>query len=271
MKKISVLIFGLIVLSACDQSSTSSDQEKFEAFLKLKRISSEDKTRVERIRAEYDRRAALAKAISSTDLLDVAEVEAELEEVRKELLISRYFEKYLQEKVTDKGVQNYYSENVDRYKSRRVKVSHILFRTNSRMSQEERQAVSTKASEAYSRISSNEDFAVVAKEISEDRVSAEQGGSLGWINEGAISDSFSNKVFAMKAGDVSEPFLTDYGFHIVKVEEEPQDVTQPLSALKGDIRYQLRTKSKRAETQRLLESVGYKASAPSGDKSVSEN
>jgi peptidyl-prolyl cis-trans isomerase C len=66
----------------------------------------------------------------------------------------------------------------------------------------------------------------------------------------------------MKAGDVSEPFLTDFGFHIVKVIEAPQDVTKPLNALKGDIRYQLRNQSKKAETKRLLDIAGYKAKAP---------
>lgn len=258
MNKKTLLLATLLTLSACNQNAPSSDQASFEAYLKTKRVSLDDTARVERLRAEYDRRASLATAIYESDKLDKTLVDAELEEFRKELLISRYFEQYLNEAVTDQGIQNYYGENVDQYKSRKAKVAHMLFRTNARMSEEERQVVLTTASEAYSRINAGEEFAAVAKEVSEDKVSAEKGGDLGWINEGAVSGGFSAKVFAMKAGDVSEPFLTDFGFHIVKIEEQPQDVTKPLSALKGDIRYQLRNKSKQAEVERLLDSVGYK-------------
>lgn len=259
MKIKAVLItITLGLLTACNQNSPSSDQQSFEAFLKTKRISLEDTVRVERIRAEYDRRAALATAIYNSDKLDKALIDAELEEFRKELLISRYFEQYLNEAVTDQGIQNFYSQNVDQYKSRKVKAAHILFRTNARMSEPERQVVFTKASEAYSRLQTGEDFALIAKELSEDKVSGEKGGDLGWLNEGAVSGAFSSKVFSMNAGEVSEPFLTDFGFHIVRVEEAPQDVTKPLSALKGDIRYQLRNQSKQAETKRLLDSVGHK-------------
>lgn len=232
------------------------DQQEFEAFLKLKRIPMNDETRVERMRDEYVRRQALAGAIANTDVLDSVQVEAELEEFRKELLISRYFESYLSDAVTDKGIQNFYTENADKYKSRKIKVSHMLFRVTPRMGEPERQAVLTKAAEAHSQVLSGQDFAEVARTSSEDKVSAAKGGDLGWINDGAISKSFSGKVFAMKAGEVSEPFLTDYGFHVVKVIEEPQQVVKPLESVKGDIRYQLRNQAKKAETKRLLESIG---------------
>lgn len=254
-----IAISSALLLGACNSDSPSSDQASFEAYLKSKRVSLEDTARVDRLRAEYNRRAALATAIYDSGQLDKVQIDAELEEFRKELLISRYFEEYLNEAVTDQGIQNFYGENIEQYKSRKTKVAHMLFRTNTRMSEQDRQLVLTKASEAHSRVTAGETFAAVARELSEDKVSAEKGGDLGWLNEGAVSDGFSSKVFAMKAGEVSEPFLTDFGFHIVKVEEEPQDVTKPLSALKGDIRYQLRNQSKKAEVTRLLESVSYEA------------
>lgn len=254
-------LFSALALAACSSDKPSNDQESFEAYLKTKRVSLEDTARVERLKEQFDERAALAGAIYDSGKLEKALVDAEIEEFKKELLISRYFEQYLNEAVTEQGIQNFYSENVENYKSRKAKVSHILFRTNPRMDETERQAVLSKASEAYSRLGAGEAFDEVAKEVSEDRVSAEKGGDLGWINQGAVSDGFSSKVFAMKAGETSEPFLTDFGFHIVRLEENPQDVTKPLSALKGDIRYQLRNQSKTAEIKRLLDSVGFESAA----------
>lgn len=253
-------ICSALMLSGCSEPEFSTDKDKFEAFLNTKRVPLNDKARYERMHAEFTKRAALANAIYDTDALDKSLVDAEIEEFRKELLISRYFETYLKEAVTEKGIQNFYSENVDKYKSRKANVAHILFRTNTKMAEPERQVVLTKAAEAYSKVTSGNDFSEIAKLLSEDKVSAVKGGDLGWINEGAISELFSEKVFSMKAGEISEPFETSYGFHVVKLVEEPQEVTKSLESLKGDIRYQLRSESKKSEAKRLLESVGYKAS-----------
>lgn len=253
-----LLIFLISLIAACDQGGHSTvDKEKFEAFLKTKRIPMNDEVRYQRLLAEYQSREALANAISNTDELDATLIDAEIEEFRKELLISRYFESYLKGAVTEQGIQNHYSENVDTYKTRKARISHILFRLNPRMSEAERQVALTKATEAHSKVVTGEGFAEVAKELSEDKISAQKGGDLGWVNEGAISKAFSEKVFAMQAGDLSEPFVTEYGFHVVKMIEAPQDVVKPLQALKGDIRYQLRSESKKAETLRLLNSVDY--------------
>ena len=256
--KLKLTLLALSLLTACSQQEFSSnDQAKFEAFLKLKRVATNDTQRVERLRKEYERRAALASAVYESGKLDKASMDAEIEEFRKELLISRYFEAYLNEAVTEQGVQNYYSQNVDSYKSRKVKASHILFRITPRMNEIERQAVLTKAAEVHSKLNSGEDFAELAKIASEDKVSGKKSGSLGWVNEGAVSPEFSEKIFSMKAGELSEPFLTDFGYHLIKLDEEAQEITKPLEVLKGDIRYQLRNKSKKAETERLLNSVGY--------------
>jgi peptidyl-prolyl cis-trans isomerase C len=171
-----LLTTTLLALTACNQQEFNTDQQKFEAYLQTKRVSIEDKGRAERLRAEYERRAALANAIYDSGELETALVDAELEEFRKELLISRYFEQYLNDAVTEQGIQNFYSENVDQYKSRKAKVSHILFRTNARMDEIARQAMLTTATAAYSRLTSGEEFAVVANETSEDTVSGEKGG-----------------------------------------------------------------------------------------------
>ncbi|RBP48520.1 peptidylprolyl isomerase [Arenicella xantha] len=249
----------VVATTSCSQPEFANDQEKFEAYLKTKRVAVDDTDRVERLRADFERRASLASAIYDNGDLDTAVLDAEIEEFRKELLISRYFEQYLDAAVTEQGIQNYYTENINQYKSRKVKVSHILFRTNPRMDESERQVVLSKAAEAHSRIAAGEAFDVVAKEVSEDAISASKGGDLGWLNEGAVSPGFSEKVFRMQAGELSEPFQTDFGFHVIKITEPPQEVTRALETLKGDIRYQLRNKTKRAEMERLLKLSGYQS------------
>ncbi len=258
------LVLSVLIIASCDNSgSADSDNKKFEAYLKLKRVPLNDEVRYQRMLAEYNQRSALANAVEESGQLDMTMLEVEVEEFRRQLLVNRYFEQYLGDLVTEEGVQNFYRNNIDKYKTKKVHVAHILFRTNPRMQETERQALLTTAHETYSKIMAGGDFAEIAKALSQDKVSGKKGGDLGWINEGAVAKEFSEKAFSMAVGAVSEPFMTTFGFHILKVLESPQEVTKPLEAVKGDIRYQMRYESKQAEKERLLESVGYKSESDS--------
>jgi peptidyl-prolyl cis-trans isomerase C len=168
------------------------------------------------------------------------------------MLISRYFEQFLEEKVNEEALKNYYNTNADEFQQEKIKAAHILFRTHEKMSDAERQALLTRAQEAYSQANTGKSFAELAGQYSQDTVSAKQGGELGWIRRGAIDPVFSDKVFAMKMGDISEPFATPFGFHVVKVVEDPQVVKTPYEKVQGDIRYRLRQQAKQAEMERLL-------------------
>lgn len=226
--------------------------EQFADFLEFKRVPAEDESRKARLLDQYLEREALAAVIEKQDLLDNGLIEAELNEFRKEMLISRYFEKYLSEQVTDQAVRNYYNTRASEYEQKKAHVAHILIRLNPKMSEEERKVKLTTAQEAYSKIRADEDFGEIAAQYSEDKISAKKAGDLGWIKEGAIDKRFSQTLFGLAEGEVSEPFETPFGFHIVKLIEAPQIIKQPFDAVSGDIRYQLRNQAKKAEVDRLL-------------------
>lgn len=230
-------------------------QERFDAYLKLKRVPAQNAEWVGRELDDYLEREGLAGQIEEQGLLPVDQIEAEVSEFRKQMLISRYFEEYLRERVTDEAVRNFYATNPDQFQARKVHVAHILLRTNSAMSDAERQALLTKAQEVYSRANAQENFNALAKEFSEDLLSAQNGGDLGWLQEGAIDPTFSSKVFAMKAGELSEPVVTPFGFHVIKVIEGPQVIKQPFESVSGDIRYRLRQEAKQAELDRLKQAA----------------
>lgn len=225
---------------------------EFERFLTLKRIDKTDTAKTSAALATYLDREALADTIAAQDVLDADLVEAEINEFRKEMLISRYFDEYLARNVTDDAVRNYYATHASDYEQRQVRVAHILVRTSRNMSEPERLAKLTTAQEAYSRVYAGADFGEVATDYSEDQVSAKKGGDLGWMKQGAIDPKFSSVIFDLEAGAVSEPFETPFGFHIVKKLEDEMVVRRPFDTVKGDIRYQLRAAAKDAEMQRLL-------------------
>ena len=229
--------------------------EEFAAYLRFRAMQPRGDDAMQEALDEYLRREALASAIEDSDLLDQDVIEAELREFRKEMLISRYFDRFLRTAVTDDAVQNYYNEHAADYEDREVHVAHILIRTNRRMSDEERQAAQTRAQEAHSQLTSGRDFAEVAAQFSEDAVSASRGGDLGWVREGAIDARFSERAFATEAGAFTEPFETPFGFHVVSVLEAPTTRRRALAAVEGDIRFQLRAEARAAETERLLGTV----------------
>jgi peptidyl-prolyl cis-trans isomerase C len=224
---------------------------EFDAFLKLKRIPEGDKSLRARALDQYLEREALTDTIASEKTLDNTAMRAELRELEKELVISRYFDKMLADKVNDAAVRAHYESNAAKYEETKVHVAHILLRTHPGMSEEERKAKLTAARDAYARLTKGEDFAKVADALSEDRISAKKGGDLGFVRQGSLDPRFSEKIFAMKQGELSEPFETSFGFDVAKVLEAPQRVKRPFEAVQGDIRYQLRAAAKDAETKRL--------------------
>ncbi len=250
------------ILIGCSDSShlatvdgKAITQAEFSAYLKFKRIPEQDTAKVARALDEYIKRAALTAAIEKSGKLDTALVQAELEEFRRQMFIGRYFEEHLSASVDDTAVRNYYTNNAERYETQRIHAAHILIRVDSQMSETERQAKLSTAHEAYSHLQKGDDFSEVAKKFSEDRVSAEKGGDLGWLVEGAVDPEFSKRLSALKPDETTEPFLTPFGFHIVKMLEGPQLVKRPVESVEGDIRYQLRNESKVSETERLLGTI----------------
>lgn len=228
-------------------------QGEFEAYLKLKHVAPADSKRRAAALDEYLERTAMASLLEKEGKFDKVAIEAEVEEFRKELLISRYFDQFLADKVSEAAIKNYYDSHAADYEQRKVHVAHILVRTQPKMAEAEKQAKRTTLQEIYSKLQSGQAFEELAKSASEDRISGAKGGDLGWLREGAIDPEFSKRAFAGKAGSITEPFETPFGFHILKVIEEPKISRKPFGAAAGDIRYQLRSETKAAEIKRLKE------------------
>jgi len=225
--------------------------KQFNAYLKFKRLSVKDNNRRLKILNNFVEREALADAIEKENYLDHDLIAVELNEFRKEMLISRYFEKFLKQTVTDQAVKNYYHTHISAYESQKAHAAHILIRTHKKMSEPERQAKRTIAQEAYAKIRSGENFSNIANNYSEDKLSAKKGGDLGWIKKGSIDPKFSKTLFELKAGEISLPVETSFGFHIIKMIESPKNIRRPLNAVAAEIRYELRNKAKQAELNRL--------------------
>lgn len=97
-----------------------------------------------------------------------------------------------------------------------VRVRHILIQTNEILDDA---AARQKLAEIRARIVGGEDFAAVAKVVSEDEQSAIEGGDLGWSGPGTFVPAFEQTVKELPIGEISQPFKTQFGWHILRVEE----------------------------------------------------
>lgn len=95
-----------------------------------------------------------------------------------------------------------------------VHARHILIRTNE---VEKTADVVRRLKQLRNRIINGEDFGKLARSNSQDTVSAAQGGDLGWVSPGDLVPEFEEVMNSLKVGEVSPPFETQYGWHIVQV------------------------------------------------------
>jgi len=262
-KKLSIaLISAAALLNGCSNGDgiasvggNTISKEMFDAYLAEKRIPATNQKRIDSALDMYLEREALTMAISESESLDHDALEAELREIKKQMLISRYFDQYLKTITDDEAIRNFYSENSEQYTVQRVKVAHILLRTRGSMDDSEVGAVRTRAQEIYSKVTSGNDFSKLAEEYSEDKISAIKGGDLGWLNDGAVDPVFIKMAFSLEKDEISEIIQTPFGYHIIKSLKTPETLQKSYEAVKGDIRYQLRAEAKKAEFERLLSTV----------------
>ncbi|MFC4691370.1 peptidylprolyl isomerase [Dokdonia genika] len=113
--------------------------------------------------------------------------------------------------VTDKLVEEAYNRTKNELRAR-----HILVRVRSDALPKDTLAAFTKLLEARKRIVAGEDFASIARKYSEDPSAKQNGGDLGWFKAFKMVYPFENAAYTTKVNEVSQPFRTSFGYHIVQ-------------------------------------------------------
>ena len=160
---------------------------------------------------------------AETDKLGVgAEFEARLKTYRRRALRDTYFDKKIRDGITDAEIKAFYDLQSEAMKKNpQVRARHILV-------EKEDEAKALRA-----RIVKGEDFGKLAQENSKDPGSGAQGGDLGYMQRGQTVPAFDEMLFKLKPGEMSEPVKTEFGYHIIKVEDHR--LMPPLADLKDRI------------------------------------
>ncbi len=134
---------------------------------------------------------------------------------------------------TEEKLIAFYEDSKDLYTTQeRRKISHILFSFTQDTGNDEVQlARAISAKQALL----SKDFSVLAKEISDDKVTAVKGGDLGLFNVGVMEKAFEDAVNALQLGEISEPVKSAFGYHLIKVTELMPGTIKPYSAVKDEL------------------------------------
>jgi len=150
--------------------------------------------------------------------------------------------------VHDEAIHSYYQDHAAIYNMpEQRQVRHILFRVTAEDSPETKNAKKAQAEQVLARIKAGEDFGKLAGQFSED-VTKEQGGDLGFFARGQMVQPFEDSVFALKKSEVSGVVETQFGLHLIKLEEILPAKTQTLAEVTPSIRRELEQKGVRAIT-----------------------
>jgi peptidyl-prolyl cis-trans isomerase D len=119
--------------------------------------------------------------------------------------------------VTEQALKDYYDQVKDRFTSQeRRHGRHILITVGDGVDDA---AAKKKAEDLTAQAKGGADFAQLAKDNSKDPGSAAQGGDLGWAQRGMFVGPFEDALFSMSAGEIRGPVKTDFGYHVLKLEQ----------------------------------------------------
>ncbi|HWQ54614.1 MAG TPA: peptidylprolyl isomerase [Bryobacteraceae bacterium] len=182
------------------------------------------------------------------------EFQAQIAFQTENLLAAKIFQEMAKNAPVDEAAALAWYEK-HKAESESVKASHILIRMKGSplpvkpeqkdMSEEEARS---KAEEIRKKLAAGADFAAIAKAESDDPVSGANGGDLGTFGHGQMVPSFEEAAFAMKAGEISQPVRSQFGYHIIKVEEKK---AKTFAELRPEIEQRLRPEMARQKLEEM--------------------
>ena len=153
-----------------------------------------------------------AQGMTMRDLKDLYRVSLVIEKLIDKEVLSQI-------EIDDDEIVAYYDANIDSFEvaSDQVRASHILVRVGEQFRNQSEALLLIE--EARERALDGEDFSELALEYSEDISVDDNQGDLGFFGRGMMVQEFEDAAFSLAVGEISEPVLTDFGYHIIKVVE----------------------------------------------------
>jgi len=141
--------------------------------------------------------------------------------------------------VSEDALRKAYDEEKDRFQTTEERhARHILIAID----KGGEDAAKAKAAAIAERLRNGEDFAKLAAELSTDTGTKGQGGDLGWITRGMLVGPFEDALFGMQTGAISDPVKSDFGYHVIRLDEVRAGTVRPFEAVRDELAADLKTR-----------------------------
>jgi peptidyl-prolyl cis-trans isomerase C len=166
----------------------------------------------------------VAKAAEDKKVADTPDFKSRLAYARNKLLMESLLQSEAKAAATDQAMRAVYDDAVKQMGSEQeVRARHILVPT-------EREAIAVLAE-----LNKGTDFAELAKQRSKDPGAAAEGGDLGYFSKDQMVPEFSEAAFKLEKGQVSQPVKTQFGWHIIKVEDKRTKAAPEFDKVKDQV------------------------------------
>ena len=162
----------------------------------------------------------VTKAAEAKKLGDDTIFKRKLEFARKKLLMEGLLQSVAKEALTDAAMHQVYDDAVKQMtEEQEVHARHILFRVPAGDEKASKEA-EDKAKTVIARLNKGEDFSKLANELTEDPSGKANGGDLGYFTKEQMVPEFANVAFSLEKGKISGPVKSQFGWHVIKVEDK---------------------------------------------------
>jgi peptidyl-prolyl cis-trans isomerase C len=177
----------------------------------------------------------VSKAAQDQKLGSTAEFAKKLEFNRNKLLMAALLDKTGKEALTDAAMRKVYDDAIKQVPpEEEVHARHILVRAAAG-DEKAGKAAEDKIKTVIDRLKKGEDFAKVATEVTEDPSGKANGGDLGFFTKEQMVPEFADVAFGLDKGKISEPVKTQFGWHVIKVEDKRQKPAPAFEEVKPQI------------------------------------
>ncbi|WP_420101248.1 peptidylprolyl isomerase [Bosea sp. (in: a-proteobacteria)] len=173
-----------------------------------------------------------AKAAADAKIGDTPDFAARLAYYREKVLLDQYLTNEGKKAVTEDAARKLYEDTTKAMTpDEEAHARHILVETEDQ------------AKAVVARLKKGEDFAKVAGELSKDPGSGKEGGDLGWFTKDRMVPEFAEAAFKLKKGEISEPVKSQFGWHVIKLEDKRSKPLPDFAAVKPQIDQYLERKA----------------------------
>lgn len=205
-----------------------------------------------------------AKAAAEAKVADTPDFAARLAYYREKVLLDQYLTGLGKKAVTEEAAKKLYEDTTKAMApEEEAHARHILVETEDQ------------AKAVVDRLKKGEDFAKVAADVSKDPGSGKEGGDLGWFTKDRMVPEFAEAAFKLKKGEVSAPVKSQFGWHVIKLEDKRTKPLPDYAAVKPQIEQYLERKAQqdavlalreKAKVERLDKPAAPAAPAPDAAK-----